>query len=115
MSGGSQSFSCSPMEEIRCHCGLPAPVKMSWSYANPGIRYRACRRYGGHGSCRFFQWLDFDVTERVAHLIRGLLKRLDKHQNEIQKLEIEKKKKEVEVQHLTVKISRLEFTGIYFE
>nr|GMD66017.1 zinc finger, GRF-type [Ipomoea batatas] len=95
MSGGSQSFSCSPMEEIRCHCGLPALVKMSWSYANPGKRYRACQRY---------DWLDFDVTERVAHLIRGLLKRLDKHQNEIQKLEIQMEKKEVEVQHLTEEI-----------
>nr|GMD84224.1 uncharacterized protein LOC109175377 [Ipomoea batatas] len=44
----------------------------------------------------FFQWLDFDVTERVAQLIRGLLKRLDKQQNQIQKLEIEIEKKEVE-------------------
>ncbi|XP_019163053.1 PREDICTED: uncharacterized protein LOC109159395 [Ipomoea nil] len=110
MSGVSQSFSCSSMEEIRCHCGLLAPVKMSWSYANPGKRYRACQRYGGHGSCRFFQWLDFDVNERVAQLIRGLLKRLDKHQNEFQKLEIEMEKKELEVQQLRVKITRLEFS-----
>nr|GMC67475.1 GRF zinc finger protein [Ipomoea batatas] len=109
MPGGSQSFSCSSMEEIRCHCGLLAPVKMSWSNANPGKRYRACQRYGGHGSCRFFQWLDFDVTERVAQLIRGLLKRLDKQQNQIQKLEIDIEKKEVEVQHLTLKNTRHEF------
>nr|GMD10570.1 DNA mismatch repair protein MSH6-like [Ipomoea batatas] len=34
MSWESQSFSCSSIEEIRCHCGLPAPVKMSWSYVN---------------------------------------------------------------------------------
>nr|GLL49975.1 uncharacterized protein LOC109159395 [Ipomoea trifida] len=88
------------MEEIRCYCGLLAPVKMSWSNANPGKRYRACQRYG---------WLDFDVTERVAQLIRGLLKRLDKQQNQIQKLEIEIEKKEVEVQHLTLKNTRLEF------
>nr|GMD54154.1 uncharacterized protein LOC109169835 [Ipomoea batatas] len=39
----------------------------------------------------------FDVTERVAQLIRGLLKRLNKQQNQIQKLEIEIEKKEDEV------------------
>nr|GMD52293.1 uncharacterized protein LOC109169835 [Ipomoea batatas] len=88
MSGGSQSFSCSSMKEIRCHCGLPVLVKMSRSNANPGKRYRACQRY---------RWLDFDVTERVAQLIRGLLKRLNKQQNQIQKLEIEIEKKEDEV------------------
>nr|GMC86566.1 GRF zinc finger protein [Ipomoea batatas] len=66
--------------EVRCWCGEIAPVRMSWSYANPGKRFRACPRYGvrGNGNCRYFQWLDSDVSDRVAKVIRGLLKRLDK-------------------------------------
>nr|GMC47113.1 DNA-(apurinic or apyrimidinic site) lyase [Ipomoea batatas] len=66
--------------EVRCWCGEIAPVRMSWSYANPGKRFRACPHYGvrGNGNCRYFQWLDSDVSDRVAKVIRGLLKRLDK-------------------------------------
>nr|GMD83680.1 uncharacterized protein LOC109168447 [Ipomoea batatas] len=58
--------------EVRCWCGEVAPVRMSWSYANPGKRFRACPRYGvrGNGNCRYFEWLDSDVSERVAKVIR---------------------------------------------
>nr|GMD28440.1 DNA-(apurinic or apyrimidinic site) lyase [Ipomoea batatas] len=75
--------------EVRCWCGEIAPVRMSWSYANPGKRFRACPRYGvrGNGNCRYFQWLDSDVSDRVAKVIRGLLKRLDKQDSEMQRLQ----------------------------
>nr|GMD97147.1 uncharacterized protein LOC109164785 [Ipomoea batatas] len=54
------------MGDVRCRCGYLAPLKMSWSYANPGKRYRACPRYGGNESCRYFEWMDYDVSDRVA-------------------------------------------------
>nr|GMD97535.1 uncharacterized protein LOC109168447 [Ipomoea batatas] len=73
--------------EVRCWCGEIAPVRMSWSSANPGKRFRACPRYGGNGNCRYFQWLDSDVSDRVAKVIRGLLKRLDKQDSEMQRLQ----------------------------
>nr|GMD51897.1 DNA-(apurinic or apyrimidinic site) lyase [Ipomoea batatas] len=73
------------IREVRCWCGEIAPVRMSWSYANPGKRFRACPRYGvrGNGNCRYFQWLDSDVSDRVAKVIRGLLKRLDKQDTRV--------------------------------
>nr|GLL20338.1 uncharacterized protein LOC109168447 [Ipomoea trifida] len=73
--------------EVRCWCGEVAPVRMSWSYANPGKRFRACPRYRGNGNCRYFEWLDSDVSERVAKVIRGLLKRLDKQETEMQRFQ----------------------------
>nr|GLL37931.1 uncharacterized protein LOC109193259 [Ipomoea trifida] len=33
----------------------------------------------------YFQWLDSDVSDRVAKVIRGLLKRLDKQETEMQR------------------------------
>nr|GMD65153.1 putative casein kinase II subunit beta-4 [Ipomoea batatas] len=89
--GMSSNYSSSGewIREVRCWCGEIAPVRMSWSYANPGKRFRACPRYGvrGNGNCRYFQWLDSDVSDRVAKVIRGLLKRLDKQDSEMQRLQ----------------------------
>nr|GLL19972.1 uncharacterized protein LOC109164785 [Ipomoea trifida] len=76
------------MGDVRCRCGYFAPLKMSWSYANPGKRYRACPRYGGNESCRYFEWMDHDVSERVAKVIRGLLKRANNYEKEIEKLSL---------------------------
>nr|GMC80253.1 uncharacterized protein LOC109193259 [Ipomoea batatas] len=41
--------------------------------------------YYGNGNCRYFEWLDSDSSERVAKVIRGLLKRLDKQETEMQR------------------------------
>ncbi|XP_019173017.1 PREDICTED: uncharacterized protein LOC109168447 [Ipomoea nil] len=84
-SGGSVEW----IPEVRCWCGEVAPVRMSWSCANPGKRFRACPHYGvhGNGNCRYFQWLDSDVTDCVSKVIRGLLKMLDKQESEIQRLQ----------------------------
>nr|GME07967.1 uncharacterized protein LOC109193259 [Ipomoea batatas]GME21706.1 uncharacterized protein LOC109193259 [Ipomoea batatas] len=35
----------------------------------------------------YFEWLDSDVSERVAKVIRGLLKRLDKQETEMQRFQ----------------------------
>ncbi|XP_019167316.1 PREDICTED: uncharacterized protein LOC109163050 [Ipomoea nil] len=91
------------MAEVRCRCGYLAPMKISWSYANPGKRFRACPRYGcefcsaqGNESCRYFEWMDYDVSDRVANVIRGLLKRADKYEKEIDKLHLTIEKKDHE-------------------
>nr|GMC65120.1 uncharacterized protein LOC109193259 [Ipomoea batatas] len=44
----------------------------------PGMPSRACAIW-------YFEWLDSDVSERVAKVIRGLLKRLDKQETEMQR------------------------------
>nr|GMC66817.1 uncharacterized protein LOC109164785 [Ipomoea batatas] len=85
------------MGDVRCRCGYLAPLKMSWSYANPGKRYRACPRYGGNESCRYFEWMDYDVSERVAKVIRGLLKRANNYEREIEKLNLTVEKKDLEI------------------
>nr|GMD14377.1 DNA-(apurinic or apyrimidinic site) lyase [Ipomoea batatas] len=91
------------LREVRCWCGEVAPVKMSWSDANPGKRYRACPHYGGNGNCWYFEWIDSDVTERVSRVIRGLLKKLDKKDNEIERLQTA-----IEKQNGVVKKMKLE-------
>jgi len=43
--------------------------------------------YGqGNESCWYFEWMDYDVSNRVAKVIRGLLKRADNYEKEIEKL-----------------------------
>ncbi|XP_031101923.1 uncharacterized protein LOC116005826 [Ipomoea triloba] len=76
------------MGDVRCRCRYLAPLKMSWSYANPGKRYRACPRYGGNESYRYFEWMDYDASKRVAKVIRGLLKRANNYEKEIEKLNL---------------------------
>nr|GMD47231.1 uncharacterized protein LOC109163050 [Ipomoea batatas] len=97
MSSNNNSSSSEFMAEVRCRCGYLAPMKMSWSYANPGKRYRACPRYGGLGSCRYFEWMDYDVSERVSNVLRGLLKKADKYEKEIEKLQFTIEKKDHEL------------------
>nr|GMD96840.1 uncharacterized protein LOC109164785 [Ipomoea batatas] len=69
MSSQQYIFRQNSWVDVRCRCGYFAPLKMSWSYANPGKRYRACPRYGGNDSCRYFEWMDHDVSERVAKVV----------------------------------------------
>nr|GMD90819.1 uncharacterized protein LOC109164785 [Ipomoea batatas] len=109
-----RSSSSEFMAEVRCRCGDLAPMKMSWSYANPGKRYRACPRYGGNGSCRYFEWMDYDVSERVSNVLRGLLKKADKHEKEIEKLQftIEKKDHELKMKILESNLKFLYGFGI---
>ncbi|XP_019199643.1 PREDICTED: uncharacterized protein LOC109193259 [Ipomoea nil] len=77
---------------------------MSWSYANPGKRFRSCPRYGvrGNGNCSYFQWLDSDVSDRVSKVIRGLLKRLDKQESEMQRLQVVIDEKTVQLKKKTL-------------
>nr|GLL27483.1 uncharacterized protein LOC109193541 [Ipomoea trifida] len=96
------------LREVRCWCGGVAPVKMSWSDANPGKRYRACPHYGGNGNCWYFEWIDSDVTERVSRVIRGLLKKLDKKDNEIERLQTGIEKQNGVVKKMKVE-SKLQF------
>nr|GLL25658.1 uncharacterized protein LOC109150411 [Ipomoea trifida] len=91
------SYNTSSADDVRCRCGYLAPLKMSWSYANPGKRYRACPRYGGNESCRYFEWMDYDVSERVAKVIRGLLKRANNYEKEIEKLNLTVEKRDFEI------------------
>nr|GMD06415.1 DNA-(apurinic or apyrimidinic site) lyase [Ipomoea batatas] len=97
------------LPEVRCWCGEVAPVKMSWSTANPGKRYRACPHYGGNDNCWYFEWIDSDVTERVSRVIRGLLKKLDKKDNEIQRIQAA-----IEKQNGVVNKMKLEFKLQFF-
>nr|GMD02708.1 DNA-(apurinic or apyrimidinic site) lyase [Ipomoea batatas] len=96
---------CEWIPEVRCWCGEIAPVRMSWSYANPGKRFRACPRYGvrGNGNYRYFQWLDSDVSDRVAKVIRGLLKRLDKQDSEMQRIQAVIEEKNVKLKKNSLK------------
>nr|GMD48792.1 zinc finger, GRF-type [Ipomoea batatas] len=51
----------------------------------------------GNESCRYFEWMDYDVSERVAKVIRGLLKRANNYEKEIEKLNLTVEKKDLEI------------------
>jgi len=51
----------------------------------------------GNESCRYFEWMDYDVSERVAKVIRGLLKRANNYEREIEKLNLTVEKKDLEI------------------
>nr|GMD03744.1 uncharacterized protein LOC109193259 [Ipomoea batatas] len=68
----------------------------------------------GNGNCWYFQWLDSDVSDRVAKVIRGLLKRLDKQDSEMQRLQavIDEKNVNMKKKHLDSKFNFLYGFGI---
>nr|GMD58900.1 uncharacterized protein LOC109163050 [Ipomoea batatas] len=68
----------------------------------------------GNGSCRYFEWMDYDVSERVSNVLRGLLKKADKHEKEIEKLQftIEKKDHELKMKILESNLKFLYGFGI---
>ncbi|KAK6132756.1 hypothetical protein DH2020_033484 [Rehmannia glutinosa] len=80
--------------EDLCHCGRNSVVKTSWTDLNPGRRYKACKKF----------WVSF----RAQQIIPGLLKRINKHDNEVVKLKDEVQKLEYEVQKLEDVVEKLE-------
>ncbi|GFP80426.1 hypothetical protein PHJA_000186000 [Phtheirospermum japonicum] len=86
-------------ERYFCHCDgeKTLNLKTSWTKRNPGRRYWACPKYGTNGYCGIFIWLDGEMCERSKQIIPGLLKKIDKFEDEINECKINEKKLEAEL------------------
>ncbi|XP_074303774.1 uncharacterized protein LOC141638266 [Silene latifolia] len=71
-----------------CWCGIPAAVKTSWTFQNPGRKFIACKFYNPETDmrgCRFFNWIDEDMTYWQRSVINDLLKEQKSLKNELKK------------------------------
>lgn len=56
---------------VVCDCGLPSPVRRSWTRLNPGRRFHGCkgrRHQNGYINCEFFRWYDEGAPTGWQHL-----------------------------------------------
>nr|GMC84882.1 zinc finger, GRF-type [Ipomoea batatas] len=73
------------LEIQECQCGNQLVIQTSWTNRNPGRRFWKCYE-SGRNRCGFFEWADPPMCERSTSIIPGLLKRINKDKEEIQKL-----------------------------
>ncbi|WOH15035.1 hypothetical protein DCAR_0934568 [Daucus carota subsp. sativus] len=64
-----------------CLCGLSPVLRTSWTDANPGRRFWGCSQRG----CNFHLWHDPAVGDRAKNIIPGLLKRIQRLEDEIKR------------------------------
>ncbi|KAK4426576.1 hypothetical protein Salat_1426200 [Sesamum alatum] len=67
------SSSDSPFQN--CNCGEPVVMRISWTSANLGRRFRGCSGIKGF-YCGIFEWIDPPMCPRAMEIIPGLLKRI---------------------------------------
>ncbi|KAB1221204.1 hypothetical protein CJ030_MR2G025739 [Morella rubra] len=68
----------------RCNCGLTAPLKTSWTDANPGRRFFGCAKYDGKANqCGFFEWFDPRTCPRGMEVGPHLMKKNKALQSEL--------------------------------
>ncbi|KAM7462769.1 hypothetical protein LguiA_030890 [Lonicera macranthoides] len=59
-SSSSSNFSKSfKSTTLTCHCGYPAPIRVSWTKENPRRRFAGCRNFKVR-PCNFFKWINDD-------------------------------------------------------
>ncbi|KAK6140688.1 hypothetical protein DH2020_025570 [Rehmannia glutinosa] len=69
-----------------CHCGRNAVKKTSWTDLNPGRRYSACENFREVGGCCYFVWIDPPMCTRARQIIPGLLKKVNKLENNLKQV-----------------------------
>ncbi|KAG8379460.1 hypothetical protein BUALT_Bualt07G0090800 [Buddleja alternifolia] len=85
MSQSSSTFRPQTSTLHKCDCRHPktARVRTSWTNDNPGRRFKCC----ADGKCDFFTWFDPPMCARSKLIIPGLLRRLNRQEEEIRKLQ----------------------------
>ncbi|KAF2304377.1 hypothetical protein GH714_030592 [Hevea brasiliensis] len=59
-------------------------VKRNDGASNPGRRLHGCRNYKTSNYCGYFQWYDDPFLLRATQVISGLLRRIDRHDLDLQ-------------------------------
>ncbi|KAK6138994.1 hypothetical protein DH2020_027264 [Rehmannia glutinosa] len=68
-----------------CFCGKTAVIRTSWTDDNPGRRFQSCLNFK-RGGCQFFSWEDPPMCNRARQIIPGLLRKINKIQDELEKM-----------------------------
>ncbi|XP_074374320.1 uncharacterized protein LOC141714718 [Apium graveolens] len=81
--------------EPNCWCGRAAVLKTSWTDANLGRRFWGCFCFmeDRRNSCNFHFWFDPPMCQRSRMIIPGLLKKIDKLEDDLGKHEAAVEKK----------------------
>ncbi|WOH12726.1 hypothetical protein DCAR_0832234 [Daucus carota subsp. sativus] len=74
----SSCSSCSYFSPGLCSCGLSPVLRTSWTDANPGRRFWGC-------SCNFHLWHDPAVGDRAKNIIPGLLRKIQRLEEEMKR------------------------------
>ncbi|WOG86538.1 hypothetical protein DCAR_0205749 [Daucus carota subsp. sativus] len=84
MSSSSSSYIQTPGF---CSCGMDPVLRTSWTDANPGRRFWGCSQYVRNRSrgCNFHMWHDPAVGDRARNIIPGLLRRIQRLEDEIKR------------------------------
>nr|GMC80076.1 uncharacterized protein LOC109191851 [Ipomoea batatas] len=84
----NSSRSCSTSIPI-CQCSQPLQLRTSWTNDNPGRRFWVCTKDRGMsvGGCGFVSWYDPPMCSRSKSIIPGLLRRLNRNDEEIERLQ----------------------------
>ncbi|CAL8992091.1 unnamed protein product [Prunus brigantina] len=63
----------------RCYCGNVVKTHTSWTVSHPGRRFQVCARRNG---CTFWEWADPEMCDRSKHIIPGLLRKINRLEEE---------------------------------
>nr|GMD37749.1 zinc finger, GRF-type [Ipomoea batatas] len=79
------------MEIRECECGRQLVIRTSWTDRNPGRRFWHCSESAvssvfGMKGCGFFDWADPPMCPRAISIIPGLLRRINRDREEIERL-----------------------------
>ncbi|XP_012827969.1 PREDICTED: uncharacterized protein LOC105949220 [Erythranthe guttata] len=80
-----------------CYCARMAIMKTSWTDLNPGRRFAICPKYKQIGGCKYYVWIDPPMCDRSRNIIPGLLRNINKYEDELKKYGVELKKCEDEL------------------
>ncbi|CAL2257088.1 unnamed protein product [Prunus armeniaca] len=75
----------SARHSAHCHCGKMVVMVTSWTDANPGRRFQVCpksKKGKGHRGRQFWEWYDLEMCPRSKVVIRGLLMKIHKLEEE---------------------------------
>ncbi|KAK6140482.1 hypothetical protein DH2020_025763 [Rehmannia glutinosa] len=70
---------------IDCYCGRRAVIRTSWMNENPGRRFLSCLNYKD-GGCGYFHWQESPLCDRARTIIPGLLRKINRLDDENKKL-----------------------------
>ncbi|KAG8372440.1 hypothetical protein BUALT_Bualt12G0066400 [Buddleja alternifolia] len=86
-STASSNFTGGNTNEELCNCTTPKVphIFTSWTNANSGRRFHACRNYK-RGGYDYFGWADSQMCERSKPIIPGLLRGKNQLEQEVVKL-----------------------------
>nr|GLL44698.1 uncharacterized protein LOC109177281 [Ipomoea trifida] len=71
-----------------CQCGQRLKLQTSWTNENPGRRYWECRFDHGGQMGGFVRWYDPPMCARSRRIIPGLLRRINRDEEEITRLKM---------------------------